>query len=159
MSISRREFIKLTGTTVVCACAVGAMGTSGCTAKRGISDTPSAPEGSYRREGDGVIVALSEVDDLKAIGGAVKFTLYDEDDSELKVIVVHSGDEDYQAFADWCTHKGKELNYLHEEGKLACSGLGSQFDLAGNVVTGPAKDALLRYRLRREGEELVIEVG
>lgn len=156
MSISRREFIKLTGSTVVCTC-IGGMGASGC-AGRPTSDTPSAPAGSYRVENGSVIVALSEVEGLKDVGGAVKFTLDSEDGSELKVIVVHVRDEDYRAFADRCTHNGKELDYLHEEEKLACCGRGSRFDLAGGVVRGPAEDALLRYRLRREGEELVIEV-
>lgn len=158
MTISRREFIKLTGTTVVCTCVAGVLGTSGCTAGRGVSDTPSAPEGSYRREGDKIIVALSEVDDLKEVGGAVKFTLDDKESSELKIIVVHSRDDEYQAFADQCTHNEKELNYLHKEGILACCGLGSQFDLEGNVIKGPAEDALLEYPLRREGEELLIKV-
>ena len=41
---------------------------------------------------------------------------------------------------------------------LACCGYGSQFDLAGNVIKGPAKDTLLQYRLQQEGEELVIQI-
>jgi nitrite reductase/ring-hydroxylating ferredoxin subunit len=116
------------------------------------------PEASYRREGGRVIVAFSEVYDLKEQGGAVKFTLNGEDGSELKVIVLHSRDEPYQAFADRCTHNGKELDYLHEEGKLQCLSGKAQFNLEGDVLRGPAADALLSYPLRREGEELVIEV-
>lgn len=158
MIISRREFIKFTAATVACACAGVATGTSGCSA-RDVSTTPSAPEGSYRREGDRVIVALSEVDDLKEVGAAVKFTLDDEDGSELKVIVVHSEDETYQAFADRCTHRGKELNYLHVDKKLQCLSGKAQFDLEGSVIRGPAEDTLPRYRLRREGQEMVIEVS
>ena len=157
MTISRRGFIKVTGATVVCACVGGAMGTSGCTARKA-SDTPSAPEGSYRSEGDRVIVALSEVDDLKEEGGAVRFTLNGEDGSELKVIVLHSGNETYRAFADRCTHSGKELDYLHEDRKLQCLSGKAQFNLKGDVLRGPAEDPLLSYPLRREGEELVIEV-
>jgi Rieske Fe-S protein len=157
MAISRREFIKLTGTTVVCTY-LGVLGTSGCAA-RPTSDTPCAPAGSYRIENNTVIVALSEVEALREVGGAVKFAPNDEDGSELKVIVVHAGDKDYRAFANRCTHNGKELNYLHAEERLACSSLRSQFDLMGNVIRGPAEDGLLRYHLRREGEELVIELG
>ena len=156
MSISRREFIKLTGTTVVCTC-MGVVGASGCAA-RPTSDTPAAPAGSYRVQDDRVIVALSEVEALKDVGGAVKFTLSDQDGAGPGIIVVRSGDQDYRAFADRCTHNGKELDYLHAEEKLACCGLGSEFDLAGNVIKGPAEDALPAYRLRREGEELVIEI-
>lgn len=158
MIITRREFIKLTGATVVCACMGGPLGTSGCTAGSSASDTPSAPEGSYHRDGDRAIVALSEADDLKEIGGAVKFTLSDEDGSELKVIVVHSGDGTYRAFADRCTHGGRELDYVHEDRKLQCISGKAQFDLEGSVIGGPAEDGLLRYRSWREGQELAIEV-
>jgi Rieske Fe-S protein len=158
MTINRREFLKLTGTTAVCTCVAGVLGTSGCSGSQGISDTPSAPEGSFRREGDKVIVALSEVGNLTKVGNAIKFTLNDEDGSHPKIIVIHTKDAEYQAFADQCTHNGKELNYLHKEGMPACCGLGSEFDLEGNVVKGPAKDALLEYPLRREGEELLIQI-
>ena len=154
--MERREFIKLTGATVVCMCA-GVLGASGCGGKP-TSDTPCAPVGSYRMEDSRLIVALSAVEDLHAVGGVVKFTLSGEGDSERKVIVVHVADKEYRAFADSCTHNGKELNYLHAEGKLACCGRSSQFDLAGNVIKGPAEDALVRYPLWQEGEELVIEI-
>jgi Rieske Fe-S protein len=157
MTINRREFLKLTGTTAACTCVAGLLGASGCAGNKGISDTPSAPEGSFRREGDKVIVTLSEAGDLEKVGSAVKFTLNDQDGSHLKIIVIHTKDAGYQAFADQCTHNGKELNYSHKEGILACCGLGSEFDLGGNVVKGPAEDALLEYPLQREGEELLIE--
>lgn len=73
MTLNRREFIKLTGTTALCMCA-GALGASGC-AGRPTSDTPAAPAGSYRLQGGRVIVALSAVEALRGTGGAVKFTL------------------------------------------------------------------------------------
>ena len=157
MTITRREFIELTGTTVVCACAACAMGTTSCTAGRAASDVPSAPRGSYRRDGDRVIVSLSELDDLKEIGGAVKFTLDPEADSELKIILLHSHDA-YLAFADRCTHSGRELTYLHEDKVLQCVSGKAQFDLEGNVLRGPAEDPLLGYGLKREGDELHIRL-
>lgn len=155
MTISRRRFIKLTGTTAVCTCVASAVALSGCS--KPVSNTVPAPEGSYRRQGDRIIVSLSKADGLKEVGGAVKFTLLAEDGSEQKVIVVHSGPEEYKAFADRCTHNGKELNYMHEENKLACCGLGSEFDLEGAVIEGPAEDALVSYPLQKREEELVID--
>ena len=156
MAMDRRAFIKLTGTTVVCLCA-GALGPSGCGGKP-TSDTPAAPEGSFRQQEDKIILALSEVDGLNSVGGAVKLAPQTAAGSELKIIVVRVGDEDFRAFADSCTHNGKELNYLHEEARLACCGRSSRFDLAGNVIRGPAEVALPRYRTRREEGRLVIEV-
>jgi nitrite reductase/ring-hydroxylating ferredoxin subunit len=99
------------------------------------------------------------VDALQEVGGAVKFAFNNSTGSEVKVIVVRSGEETYHAFSDQCTHGGNELNYVYEEGKLQCSSLGhSQFDLAGNVLKGPARGVLARYPLRREGDDLMIEV-
>jgi Rieske Fe-S protein len=156
MTVSRREFIKFTGITVAATC-VGGIGSSGCTA-RGISDTPSAPVGSYRVKDANVFIALSEVAVLKQVGEAVKISLPGEDGSELKLIVLHPRNEAYLAFADRCSHKGKELNYLHEEGKLACSGLRSQFDLGGNVIRRPAEEPLQRYVVTLKREYLIIYI-
>jgi Rieske Fe-S protein len=152
--ISRRVFIKGSGAAVVCACAVGA---TGC-GSRPTSDTPVAAEGSYRIEDDLIVFDLSRLDALRPVGGAVKLTVQSGTGSELKLVVVHSTDDDYRAFTDCCTHNSKELNYLHEDGKLACCGLGSEFDLAGNVLEGPAEDALARHAVRLEGDELVVEM-
>ena len=157
MTIRRREFIKLTGATALCACACG-VGISGCSNSTGVSNVPLAPEGSYRRDGGRVIVSLTAADQLNPVGGAVKFTLDGGEDAGEKIVIVHSGDETYQAFADRCTHNGKELDYLHEGKKLQCRSGKAQFDLEGNVIKGPAESALLAYPTRREGDKLVIEV-
>ncbi len=154
-TVNRREFIKLAGATAACMCA-GVLGTNGCSGGS-ISDTPAAPVGSYSIKDGRVAVALSQVEALAPVGGAVKLAMI-VGGSDRKVIILHSAAEDYRAFADSCTHNGKELNYLHEDGKLACCGRSSQFDLDGNVLKGPADTALLQYSLWQEGEELVIEI-
>ena len=118
MSLSRRAFIKLTGTTMVCTC-IGALGASGC-ASNPTSDTPAAPAGSYRVQDGRVYVTLSEMGTLLGVGGAVKLTLGDASGSKQRVIIVRPSETDYRVFADACTHNGKELNYLHREGLLAC---------------------------------------
>jgi len=154
--LSRRAFLKLTGTTVVCACG-GVLGASGC-AGQPASDTSAAPAGSYRVQDGRVHLVLSDVGDLLGVGGAVKFALEGPNGSQRKVIVVRPGEGDYRAFADACTHNGKELNYLHSTGLLACCGRSSRFDLSGKVLHGPAEVALAPYRVWREDGELVIEV-
>jgi nitrite reductase/ring-hydroxylating ferredoxin subunit len=156
MNLSRRTFIKLTGTTVVCTC-IGALGTSGC-ASNPKSSTPPLPARSYRVQDGRLRVTLSEVGTLLSVGGAAKCTLADVKGSERKVIVVRPGEVDYRAFANACTHNGKELDYLHARGLLACCGRSSRFDLAGEVIHGPAEGALRSYRVRKESGELVIEI-
>lgn len=154
MTIGRRAFLKLAGGTVACACA-GAVGISGC-ALTGAAHTPAAPEGSYRREGDQVIVTLSAVGALATVGGAVRLAL---DGGEFRLIVVHPEDQVYHAFADRCTHNGKELDYLREEGTIGCRSRKSRFDLAGSLIEGPALGGLTVYRVRQQEGELVIEAN
>lgn len=156
MTMNRRTFLRLTGTTAVCMCA-GALGVSGCGGKP-TSDTPSAPEQSYRVQDHQVIVELSMVPALIDVGGAVKFITTDQGGSELKIIVVHAAKNHYQAYTNSCTHNGKELDYLHQDQRLACCGRNSQFDLAGNVIRGPAEKVLQRYDTRLAGESLFIEI-
>jgi nitrite reductase/ring-hydroxylating ferredoxin subunit len=150
--------MKLSGATALCACA-GGVGISGCSKSTDVSNVPPAPEGSYRRDGDRVIVSLTAANQLNPVGGAARFTLDGGEDAGVKIVVVHSEDETYQAFADRCTHRGKTLDYLHEGKRLQCRSGKAQFDLEGNVIKGPAESALLVYPTRREGDQLVIEVA
>jgi nitrite reductase/ring-hydroxylating ferredoxin subunit len=145
--MERREFLKLAGSALLCACALGSGGCAG-----GGSRTPDAPEGSYRREGSTVVVSLPAVEALRATGGAVRLAL-----GETRVLVVHLAGEDYRAFADRCTHNDRALDYLQEEGQICCRSRKSRFDPAGRLIEGPAESGLLAYPLRREGENLVIE--
>jgi nitrite reductase/ring-hydroxylating ferredoxin subunit len=153
----RREFLKLAGATAVCAC-TGGVGVGGCSSA-GVPSAPLAPEGSYRRAGERVILSLTAVDELQAVGGAVRLALGDDEDSEVKILLVHPEDDVYRAFANRCTHRGKELNYLHEEKELRCRSRKARFDVEGHVIKGPAEGPLLVYPSRREGDELVIEIS
>ena len=153
-TIGRRTFLRLAGSVTVCAC-TGAVGISGC-ALAGAAHTPLAPEGSYRREEGQVVVTLSATGDLARAGGAVRLAL---DEKEVKLVVVHSRDQVYHAFADRCTHNGKELDYIHEEQEMRCRSRKSRFDLAGSLITGPAMGGLKVYPVHRQQDELVIEVN
>jgi nitrite reductase/ring-hydroxylating ferredoxin subunit len=155
-SLSRRTFIKLTGTTLICTCA-GALGAGACRGKPA-SDTPALPAGSYRVANGRLMVDLAAVGALLDVGGAAKVSVADSRGTEPSVIIVRPGETDYRAFANACTHNGKELNYLHEEGLLACCGRSSRFDLAGAIVHGPAEQALPCYDVLREGVELYVEL-
>jgi Rieske Fe-S protein len=154
MSLSRRSFIKLTGTTAVCTC-IGALGISGCGGNP-TSNTTSAPAGSYRVQDGRVYLDVSRLGTLLGVGGSVKLTVAGANGEERKLIVVRPGEADYRVFANACTHHGKELDYLHGKGLLACCGRSSRFNLAGDVLHGPAEDPLLRYQVWREGVELII---
>ena len=153
MAIDRRAFLRLAAGTVACACA-GAASISGCS-RAAAAHTPTAPAGSYRRQGHQVIVTLSAAGQLQAVGGAVRLVL---DGGETKLVVLHPEDRAYRAFADRCTHNGKELDYLHEEREIRCCSRRSRFDLAGQRIKGPAEGDLSAYPVQQQGNELVIDV-
>jgi Rieske Fe-S protein len=154
--ISRREFMKLSGATVFYTCASAVV--SACSTWRDAYNVPHAPEGSYRWEGDGVIVSLIAANELGEVGAAVRLVLGQDEDSEERIIVVHSEEGIYKTFADHCTHNGKEVYYLHEEKLFRCHSGRSYFDLEGNVIKGPAECALHLFPTHRAGDELVIEM-
>jgi hypothetical protein len=97
MSLSRRSFIKLTGSTLACACA-GALGTSACGGAP-VADTAALPAGSYRVADGRLIVDLAVVGALLEVGSAVKGTVVGGGTVQ-SVIIVRPGQTDYRAFAN-----------------------------------------------------------
>ncbi|MFW5656473.1 MAG: ubiquinol-cytochrome c reductase iron-sulfur subunit [Bacteroidota bacterium] len=78
----------------------------------------------------------------------------------LKVIVVRKGDGTYLAFADSCSHGGRELNYDVEDEVLKCSSFGhSTYDMSGNVLSGPAPTKLKMFATQQQGEMLHITLS
>lgn len=155
---SRRDFLKMTAATLICACA-GAMGVSACSSWRETYDVASAEEGSYRCEQGRVILALKTAKGLTAVGAALRLNLGQSQASGERILVLRSGEDEYQAFADRCTHNGKELYFIPDEKMLRCYSGKSQFDLNGHVVAGPASRKLAAYPVHRSADELIIEVG
>ncbi|UCD98139.1 MAG: Rieske (2Fe-2S) protein [Chloroflexota bacterium] len=154
MSIDRREFIHLSGCSIA-AILLGSTVASGCTGS-GTSSTPFAPSDSYHREGSKVIVHISRIDNFKNPGEAVQLSLPDSNGDGHKIILVHLREDSYLAFENRCTHRGKELNYLHNEESFACSGLRSRFDLSGNVLHPPAESPLQSYKVTADGRTLIL---
>jgi nitrite reductase/ring-hydroxylating ferredoxin subunit len=152
-TLSRSDFMKLTGTTVLAACAGGAV-LGGCSA---VSTAPLAPDDSYHREDDLVIVSLSAVIDLEPLGSAVR--LEPRNGSQPGILLIHSGEHDYRAFANRCTHNGKELDYRHDKQRVQCISGKSHFSLDGNKIKGPAEAPLQVYPCQLDGGELIIHLS
>jgi Rieske Fe-S protein len=161
MKISKRTFLKATGTAAVCTCFGGSL-CSVSAAVRQVSDTPIAPGGSFRVESDKVFLNLKKVETLAKVGGSVKLAINDDAQPAVKtkIIVVRSGEKKYQVFSDACTHGGMELEYQHAKQILRCVSFGkSEFDMHGTVLRGPAKAPLTVYPVLLSDHELVIQLG
>lgn len=68
--LTRRRFLRATGATLLCAC----VGSARCRSEP-TSDTPPAPEGSCRIEGESAVLNLSAATTLQGVGGAVRFSV------------------------------------------------------------------------------------
>lgn len=67
-----------------------------------------------------------------------------------KVIVVRTGDGEFKAFSAVCPHKGGPISYDETSKQLVCSWHGSEFDMNGKVVKGPARANLAAYAAENE---------
>lgn len=72
------------------------------------------------------------------------------------IIIIRSADNQYLAFAKACTHQGVTVVYQHATERLVCNQHGSIFSNTGDVVNGPATQALRRYNTTVSGSKLII---
>ena len=72
---------------------------------------------------------------------------------------MHPENQVYRAFADRCTHNGKELDYDHERQEIRCVSRKSRFDLEGHLLKGPATGGLAAYSLQQHDDQLVIDIS
>ncbi len=56
-----------------------------------------------------------------------------------------------------CTHRGCQPEPVG--GRLVCPCHGSEFSLTGEVLQGPADQALRRYDVTQEGDQLLVRLG
>ena len=70
-------------------------------------------------------------------------------------VFVHATEQGgYTALLVRCTHRGCQPDPVGD--RFVCPCHGSEFDLEGAVLRGPAERSLLRFRVAREGEDLVV---
>ena len=77
-------------------------------------------------------------------------------DMEHPVFVVRAEDGTYRALLARCTHRGCQPDPVAE--RLVCPCHGSEFDLDGRVLEGPAEEPLTRYQVTVEGPDLVVRM-
>ena len=156
MKCSRREFLKVSGVSLSSAC-LGGICLSGCSLSGGLSKTPFAPLGSYTAEANRLVVDLEKAPELKRVGGSVKLSVDNPvKGTQEKIILVHPEDLTYKAFSNTCTHRGKELEYVHAKKRLECVSGHSEFDLEGRVLDGNAEAPLTVYPTELDGNTLTI---
>jgi cytochrome b6-f complex iron-sulfur subunit len=72
------------------------------------------------------------------------------------VIILNVPGRGYRAVSRVCTHLGCLVTYDKEGKRLLCPCHAGEFDLDGNVVSGPPPRALETIPLKVEGEKLLL---
>ena len=75
----------------------------------------------------------------------------------FKSVIINKDVKELKIFSSKCTHLGCKINKL-EDDKLICPCHGSQFNLDGNVIKGPATASLkiLSYKTDPKSNEIII---
>ena len=160
-SISRRDFLKLTGLTggafILTACS-GEGELSFMDRLKGIplTELPQI-EGAWALDGDTLTLDLIKLPELDSLGGAVRIegeTLTDP------ILVVLGEDGNYYAFKNACTHGGRMIDPVAGTMTLeCCSASRSTYDYEGNVLSGPAEGPLTSFPLEIQDDNLVINLN
>lgn len=97
-------------------------------------------------------IRIASFDDL-AVNSAKIYKVNKE-----PVILVHTQNGQYKAFAARCTHLGCVVRYNTEEGPphFSCNCHGSEFDITGKNIEGPASRPLAPYRVTLKESSILV---
>ncbi len=76
--------------------------------------------------------------------------------NETPVIIINRMGSGFIALSRICTHLGCLVGYDKFNSKLVCPCHAGEFDLEGNVLSGPATKPLLRFPLKITSDQLTI---
>lgn len=144
--ISRREFIKRSAIGI----AVGGTVLSSLDLTKLAANTK---RGKFRRTADDIVVNLKDAKntDLSKVGGAI--FLDDED------MLVRTSQTQFVALSLICKHKGCTVELTGN--KFVCPCHGSEYDINGKVIEGPAKKNLDTYEVVYDptAETVTVKMG
>jgi cytochrome b6-f complex iron-sulfur subunit len=133
--MDRQEFLAQAGRLAACLCLAGCGNTSG-----GLVAVPEVPKTDFSLD-----LAQAKFADLQRIGGSVYENL---------ILVVRTGQAEFVAVTQYCTHSAGVLAYVPATQIFRCPVHQSAFDLAGRVLEGPAMRPLKRYQTELRGNLL-----
>jgi Rieske Fe-S protein len=146
--ISRRAFLKalaLSGGSMVIGSWLAACGVS---AQAPVSTGGSGASG-------GLIVDLTKPENqtLSTVGGTLALDSNSVDSAGL--FLYRASDTSVLAFSRKCTHLGCQVNAF-QQGVAQCPCHGSEYDLSGKPIKGPARQALKQYTATLSGTQVTV---
>ena len=105
--------------------------------------------------------AVSEIAPKRKIGTRLAYALPASDsvsvDAENDVIIARWENRAY-AFSLKCPHRGARLEWKPDESRIFCPKHKARFTPDGNHFSGRETTALDRYRISREGNEIIVSL-
>ncbi|MBN2085270.1 MAG: Rieske (2Fe-2S) protein [Anaerolineales bacterium] len=143
--INRREFLKTLAASGGAAALAALL--AGC--------GEAVPTGAGTDSAAGVTLDLAapENQSLAAVGGALAIGANSLDPKGM--LLYRMNESTVLVFSRRCTHQGCVMGEF-KDGVALCPCHGSQFDTTGNVVKGPATDALKTYPSTLNGSTVTI---
>lgn len=149
---SRRTFLRT-------ACAPAVLASLGISLTSCSDANPVGPgeENPPPDEESGITVSDNEIKldltkpDTEALTETGGFLLV----SEADAMAVNVGDSTIRAFTSTCTHQQCTINSFQDD-TFQCPCHGSAFDTSGEVVQGPAEQALTEYEVSHSGDIVTI---
>ena len=155
----RKDFIRLgaavglggAGSAVLVACGGG-----GGSAQDGGKKTKKEEQAAGAATTSPSVGAGDPIVDAAFIPAGFAFS-FNLAESGKPAVLVHLQDESWAAYEAVCTHKGCEVGYQLESGRLGCPCHGSVFNPAqgGAVVQGPAQKPLQEIKVDAKGGKVV----
>jgi Rieske Fe-S protein len=134
--MDRQEFLAQAGLLAAGLCL------GGCGNQASDAFVPKLPSTDFTLD-----LALPKFADLQRIGGSVYENL---------ILIVRTGQVEFVAVAQYCTHAAGVLAYVPATRIFRCPVHQSAFGLAGQVLEGPAVRSLKHYQVELRGNLLRI---
>ncbi|MBA3648976.1 MAG: Rieske (2Fe-2S) protein [Chitinophagales bacterium] len=143
--ITRRNFLKLSGTVGACACGIGAFSLIESCSTTGKSVATAKPN---------ITETADQLFFPKSMVSEKGYMLIQSRRFKEPIFATLNTDGSYTAVRLLCTHKGCTLHPA--QGKLLCPCHGSEFTVDGAVTKGPAKTDLEKYSVTSDETNVYI---
>jgi cytochrome b6-f complex iron-sulfur subunit len=148
---TRREFLARLAAGGAAAAALAA--SPGCAIFMSSVD----PDVTLPVSGDTLLVPTSALPWEHGGGNALVVGVEGRPDDKL--LLLRAPDGELIALSTTCTHRGCDVRWNSERGLIVCPCHGSEYDVHGGNLVGPAKRPLHRYTVDKRAEGLAVTLG
>ena len=117
----------------------------------GLGTLLARPAVVARAEGGKVAIPLAKLEMLKSVGGSIALKVKGK-----LLLLVRDSSTSVRAFNPVCTHRQCVVAFSAGDNKIKCPCHGSQFDLDGHVVHGPASRPLECYPAVLADDQVIV---